>query len=117
MSLNLSSKLRQLNNNSILFHCPGCDESHVISVNSTGRPNWTYNGDPEKPTFTPSIKVTGMQCEIVDHQWNGEWKRDEQGNPIPGCCHSFITDGNIQFLDDCTHPLKDQTVPLPDIPY
>lgn len=29
-------------------------------------------------------------------------------------CHSFITDGQIQFLNDCTHPLAGQTVPLPN---
>lgn len=29
-------------------------------------------------------------------------------------CHSFVTDGNIQFLDDCTHELKGKTVPLED---
>lgn len=27
-------------------------------------------------------------------------------------CHSFIKDGQIQYLDDCTHRLKNQTVPL-----
>jgi hypothetical protein len=30
-------------------------------------------------------------------------------------CHSFITDGFIQFLDDCTHPLAGQTVEIPDM--
>jgi hypothetical protein len=29
-------------------------------------------------------------------------------------CHSLVTDGNIQFLDDCTHELKGKTVPLED---
>ena len=30
-------------------------------------------------------------------------------------CHSFVTDGRIQFLSDCTHALAGQTVDLPDI--
>jgi len=30
-------------------------------------------------------------------------------------CHSFITDGKIQFLSDCTHHLAGQTVDLNDI--
>ena len=30
-------------------------------------------------------------------------------------CHSFITDGRIQFLGDCTHELKGQTVELPEV--
>jgi hypothetical protein len=29
-------------------------------------------------------------------------------------CHSFVTDGRIQFLSDCTHELAGQTVDLPD---
>lgn len=29
-------------------------------------------------------------------------------------CHSFVTDGKIQFLNDCFHSLKGQTVDLPD---
>ena len=30
-------------------------------------------------------------------------------------CHSFVTDGRIQFLADCTHPLAGQTVDLPEV--
>jgi hypothetical protein len=29
-------------------------------------------------------------------------------------CHSFVTDGKIQFLPDCYHSLKGQTVELPE---
>jgi hypothetical protein len=32
-------------------------------------------------------------------------------------CHSFITDGQIQFLGDCTHPMAGQTVPIPKWPW
>ena len=31
-------------------------------------------------------------------------------------CHSFVTDGRIQFLADCTHALAGQTVDLPEWP-
>ena len=31
-------------------------------------------------------------------------------------CHTFVTDGRIQFLGDCTHALAGQTVDLPDWP-
>jgi hypothetical protein len=30
-------------------------------------------------------------------------------------CHSFVTDGRIQFLSDSTHALAGQTVDLPEI--
>jgi len=33
---------------------------------------------------------------------------------IPSVCHSFVTDGRIQFLTDCTHALAGQTVDIPD---
>ncbi len=32
-------------------------------------------------------------------------------------CHSFLTDGRIQFLDDCTHAMAGQTVDLPSFPH
>ena len=54
---------------------------------------WTWNGDKVKPTFSPSIVVQGT-------------KR----------CHSFVTDGLIQFLSDCSHELAGKTVPLPADP-
>lgn len=59
---------------------------------------WTFNGDIHRPTIAPSILVRGH--------------RDEVGNFI---CHSFVTDGKIQFLSDCTHELAGQTIELPDI--
>ena len=31
-------------------------------------------------------------------------------------CHSFVTDGLIQFLGDCTHALAGQTVDMPPWP-
>jgi hypothetical protein len=76
-------------------------------------PNWTFNGDYDRPTFSPSIKVTGHQV-IRDEsgKWTGEWARDAAGNAVPSVCHSFIRDGQIQFLGDCTHTLAGKTVPL-----
>lgn len=70
------------------FLCPGCNQFH--SVNKS----WEFNGDVEKPTFSPSILVT---------------------NNVGLRCHSFVTNGKIQFLGDCVHELKGQTVELPDI--
>jgi hypothetical protein len=57
---------------------------------------WQFNGDVEKPTFTPSLLAFNSP-------------------PPNGRCHSFVKDGRIQFLGDCTHELKGQTVDLPDI--
>lgn len=92
----------------IHFHCPGCNGGHAVSVRDDGsHPGWTWNGDIERPTFTPSILVhSGPPC-------------GPDGLALPGAtdqvCHSFVTDGRIQFLSDCTHALAGQTVDLPEI--
>ena len=77
------------------FWCPGCQCLHSIKT-----PGWTFNGDLEKPTVSPSILVNGNPaCH----------------NPMAKRCHSFVRDGKIQFLGDCEHELRGQTVDLPDI--
>lgn len=79
-----------------LFECPGCGYNHGPQVGSPSGPNWTFNGDLNKPTFTPSIlmRTSGESGDVV--------------------CHSFVTEGFIKFLNDCTHKLAGQTVELPD---
>lgn len=90
----------------VLFRCPGCDDNHQIHVGT-----WTFNGDLERPTFTPSLLVGGVQWEpnAGFHKPNHDVVA---GEPI--VCHSFVTDGRIQFLGDCTHALAGQTVDLPE---
>lgn len=53
---------------------------------------WYFNGDFEKPTFTPSINVSNGQC------------------------HYNITDGNIVFHDATNHELGGTTQPLIEMP-
>lgn len=84
----------------VMIYCPGCKSYHGLNVeNPAGRPIWQFNNDFIKPTFHPSLLVTWT--------WGAE--------RAPKCCHSFIRDGNIQFLNDCTHELVGQTVPLPPV--
>lgn len=107
----LSSILRSAEGGRLTFWCPGCKEPHAIKHGNGG---WTWNGNADKPTFTPSILVSGIQTEKDDAgKWTGEWVLDAQGNTIPTICHSFVTDGRIQFLGDCTHEMVGQTVDLP----
>lgn len=78
------------------FHCPGCGIDHCVSVggkNSVGA-EWSFNGDPDAPTFSPSINV---------------FASDDARR-----CHSFVVGGDIKFLGDSFHALKGQTVPLPE---
>lgn len=82
-----------------IFDCPGCGCSHGIRTTGEGGPIWGFNGDMEKPTVTPSIRV--------------QHYLEKSGKMV--LCHSFITNGMIQFLSDSTHELAGQTVPLEDM--
>lgn len=81
----------------MIFECPGCKHTHQVPTK--GPAAWGFNNDMDHPTFTPSILV----------RWDYGPER------IKNICHSFVTDGNIQFLNDCTHGLAGQTVTLDDI--
>lgn len=84
----------------LAFWCPGCDGCHVLRVLVEGGPHpaWGFNENVNAPTFTPSILVTA------------DFSKEDGG---PDICHSYVTDGRIHFLDDCTHALAGQTVNLP----
>jgi hypothetical protein len=98
----------------LAFWFPGCKSSHHVKVIDDGQsPLWTFNGDYDRPTFSPSILVTGAKTVHDENgEWTGEWERDAAGKTIPSVCHSFVRDGKIQFLSDCTHSLAGQTVDL-----
>lgn len=108
----LGTKLRSLEGDRIAFWCPGCDDSHVITI--VDKKGWTYNGDPNAPTFTPSVKVTGVQWAPGEYFHMPTHAKVPTGGQT--ICHSYVRGGKIQFLDDCTHNLVGQTVPLPDFP-
>lgn len=115
----LSSILRSLQGGLIAFWCPGCDEAHTVKVVDGA---WDWNNDPEKPTFNPSILLTGGHYNPNWKQGDGCWCTYNQEHPGEESsfhckrCHSYVRDGNIIFLTDCTHALVGQTVPLPPFP-
>jgi hypothetical protein len=84
---------------SVIFDCPGCGFLHVVHVSqgNVPRPVWTWNGSVDAPTFSPSIAVS--------------WRAPDGGR----MCHSFVREGKIEFLSDCTHSLAGQTVELPEV--
>lgn len=106
----------------VMFTCPGCGQSHCLGVGSkaTG-PKWTWNGSTEKPTLTPSILAQSPSMSLQARERNREFfafygrfmTREELPYDLLNVCHSFVTDGMIMFLSDCTHPHKNQTLPLP----
>lgn len=86
----------------ITFWCIGCDTGHSVSVGEGVGPRWGFNKDMDKPTFTPSVLVTydGKDADTPDG--------------IPSVCHSFVTNGKIQYLGDSSHALANQEIDLPE---
>ena len=87
--------------------CPGCEDIHMI--NNT----WSFDGNLEKPTFEPSILVESVgtldakvkvQCICGKHDFH-----------TPRC-HSFVRNGEWQFLSDSEHKLAGKIVPMVDLP-
>lgn len=90
--------------------CPACEQIHILPDRG-----WTFNGDVNKPTFSPSFKHSGLRCANVNGRWNGEWHRNSDGSPADGTCHYIITDGRIQFCSDSWHGRSD-IVSMPLLP-
>lgn len=98
----------------MMFECPGCGCAHQVNVAGINTPVWGWNGSMERPTFTPSVLVTGVK-QLTDAQFVAYQATGVLPEPEPLRCHAFVTDGRIQFLGDCLHALAGQTVDLPEI--
>src|SRR4051812_42968220 len=75
--------------------CPACKQLHTwrTGVWPAGVPKWTFNGNLESPSFSPSLRyLSGTRC------------------------HLTLTDGIIEFHGDCPHAMAGQKVPIVDIP-
>ncbi len=86
--------------------CPGCGDHHEFRT--VGPYVWQFDGNKERPTFTPSMKYEAGPLA------------DPDGLAlVPGSknrvCHSFVRAGYIEFLGDCTHEMRGKTVELPEI--
>lgn len=100
------------------FWCPGCEQYHGVIVKSPTSPLWSFNNSLTHPTFKPSILVRSVSTpKFIEKDKKGEYILGPDGR-LKGAkdivCHSYITDGKINFLGDCTHALKGQTVDLVD---
>jgi hypothetical protein len=100
----------------LTFWCPGCNEHHGVPAD-----RWHWNGDREKPTLTPSVKITsghyaagwqpGSTCWCT---YNAEHKDD----PAPfkcAICHFHLINGELLFQGDCTHSFIGRKVDLEDL--
>jgi hypothetical protein len=109
----MMSKLRKATGSDcmrLLHWCPGCNEVHSYRIDAPTRPSWTFDGNWEKPTLMPSMRIFVTETE------------DDNEHLLPHpiertLCHYFIKSGKIEFCGDSPHALKGQTVDLPDWPY
>lgn len=92
--------------------CPACKEMHSLFD------TWTFvNNDLSRPTFTPSFKHEGLKrIFTATGEWTGEWELNKFDRPIKYVCHYILTDGILNFCNDCTHDMKGKQVPLPQLP-
>lgn len=64
----------------------------ILKGKREGTKNWTWNGDVDFPTLRPSVH-----------------SRDNYF-----LCHSFVTDGVVEFLNDSTHDKSGMKISLLD---
>ena len=72
----------------------------IVKGQRHGTSCWTWNGDVDKPTFHPSILTRIDYTDIGREDF---------------CCHSFVNDGLVQFLSDCSHEYAGKTMELLEI--
>ncbi len=78
-----------------VYFCPGCNDYHVINTDCKRQwPCHTLTGSLNNPTIRASVLSIGDS---------------KIGKPH---CHSYITNGNIKFLNDSTHQLSGKTIAM-----
>jgi len=92
-------KLKIIEDGRVAYYCIACKQYHMVNISNPNlQPTWTFNGDYDKPTFSPSVLLTQAYTK-------------ESGKRTY-VCHSFIRNGKIQYLGDCTHELVGKTVDM-----
>lgn len=126
-------------NKGYYFYCPACEGIHKVYTHQapfkkdkTGKliegrevPIWTFNGNFERPTFRPSVKVTFEHLseagQIRQHEFHKKHNRYPTNVELPfdtiDICHLILTDGILNYCNDCTHAFKNKKVELPDFHY
>lgn len=77
-----------------VFWCPACVDHHTFTHYPDSSRGWSFNGDWDNPSFTPSLLYPDRR-------------------PV---CHLFVTAGHIHYCGDCGHSLAGKAIPLPEIP-
>jgi hypothetical protein len=103
--------------NRVIWWCPGCEDAHQVPVVEYGEPSgWSLiSADMHAPTLIPSVLVhSPRRFANTDLQ---EPALTNEANIRPAVdCHSFVRDGVIDFLGDCTHQYAGVKVPMVSLP-
>lgn len=84
----MAQRVRVVEGGGVVFFCPGCQGMHLAG------PGWKWNGDVERPSIHPSLKIAEAPGQ-------------------PGC-HSTVQGGWIYFVaEGTTHGLAGQSAELP----
>lgn len=105
------------NSSGYAFWCNGCNTAHVVTE------KWSV--DEKTMTISPSILVH-ENWKMPDNWDYATAPKDESGNLLKQengklfdaiktpRCHSFVRNGKIQYLGDCTHLMANKTVEIPE---
>jgi len=101
----------------IKLHMQGPFSHRMIPVITKGSRDdtgcWTWNGDVDKPTIKPSI-LTKSKRHITDEE--ADLIMSGEKIDLPDLvCHTWVNDGKVEFLKDCTHEFAGQTMDLLDV--
>jgi hypothetical protein len=91
-----------------IHFCPACSDAHMFTTE--GATAWTFNGDVERPSFSPSMLIRWGR--FADPSYKPEPGEDD----LSGTCHYFLKVGQLAYCSDSTHELAGKTVPLPELP-
>lgn len=108
-------KVKLHSDGSFTYRCP-CGDVHHITPKI-----WTWNGNVESPTISPSVLVrSGHYVPRQPGEPESCWctyAKEHPEDKLPfGCylCHSYVENGSVRFLNDCSHEHAGKTLPIPD---
>jgi len=97
----------------VYIWCPGCGYAHGFPLSKRyyegssiygpehHKPIWTFNGNLDRPSITPSLR-----CFYTHPETKQEITT----------CHLILTDGVINFCSDCQHVLAGKSIHLATFP-
>jgi hypothetical protein len=107
---------------SVVFFCVGCNLEHAVNIDVTKNPKWVFNFNLNTPTLKPSVDIKSCNPDLspeLEEEYDRISVLPNGRNLVLNdprfrtVCHSFIENGKIRYLPDCTHSYAGQTVELP----